>query len=82
MDDSCGSGKAKDINGPQPFGAHAKAAHMKIMISGPSVPTKVSIVIMKVGKNEAVKVREVVVDPHCFRAWTSAVKPRGSRCSA
>eukprot|EP00962_Isochrysis_galbana_P005986 scaffold1618_cov143-Isochrysis_galbana.AAC.2 len=33
------------------------------MISGPSVPTKVSIVIMKVGKNEAVEVGEVVVDP-------------------
>jgi len=23
MDDSCGSGKAKDIKGPQPIGAHA-----------------------------------------------------------
>eukprot|EP00962_Isochrysis_galbana_P005895 scaffold1588_cov120-Isochrysis_galbana.AAC.1 len=63
MDDSCGSGNAKDINGPQPFRAHAKAAHMKIMISGPSVPTKVSIMVMKVGNDEAVEIREVVVDP-------------------
>eukprot|EP00962_Isochrysis_galbana_P000268 scaffold77_cov116-Isochrysis_galbana.AAC.20 len=36
---------------------------MQIMISGPRIPTKVSIVIMKVGKNEAVEVGEVVVDP-------------------
>eukprot|EP00962_Isochrysis_galbana_P025980 scaffold8021_cov119-Isochrysis_galbana.AAC.1 len=33
------------------------------MISGPSVPTKVSIMIMEVGNHEAVEVREVVVNP-------------------
>eukprot|EP00962_Isochrysis_galbana_P026020 scaffold8033_cov114-Isochrysis_galbana.AAC.1 len=63
MDNSCGSGKAIGINGPQPLGTHAKAAHVKIMICGPRVPTKVSIMIMKVGNDEAVEVREVVVDP-------------------
>eukprot|EP00962_Isochrysis_galbana_P036675 scaffold12705_cov106-Isochrysis_galbana.AAC.8 len=36
---------------------------MEIVIGGPRVPTKVSIVIMKVGNDEAVEVREVVVDP-------------------
>eukprot|EP00962_Isochrysis_galbana_P033847 scaffold11391_cov125-Isochrysis_galbana.AAC.11 len=33
------------------------------MISGPRVPTKVSIMVMKVGNDEAVEIREVVVDP-------------------
>jgi len=28
MDDSRGSGKAEDIKGPKPLGAHAKAAHV------------------------------------------------------
>eukprot|EP00962_Isochrysis_galbana_P034376 scaffold11635_cov107-Isochrysis_galbana.AAC.5 len=36
---------------------------MEIMKGGPRIPTKVSIVIMKVGEKEAVEVREVVVDP-------------------
>eukprot|EP00962_Isochrysis_galbana_P026978 scaffold8434_cov112-Isochrysis_galbana.AAC.2 len=63
MDNSRGSGKAKGINGPQPLGTHAKAAHVKVMEGGPRVPTKVSIMIMKVGKKEAVEIREVVVDP-------------------
>eukprot|EP00962_Isochrysis_galbana_P015240 scaffold4371_cov125-Isochrysis_galbana.AAC.1 len=36
---------------------------MEIMVCGPRVPTKVSIVIMKIGNDEAVEVREVVVDP-------------------
>jgi len=63
MDDSCGSGKAKDIKGPKPLGAHAEAAHMQIMKGGPRIPTKVSIVVMKVGEKEAVEVGEVVVDP-------------------
>eukprot|EP00962_Isochrysis_galbana_P023807 scaffold7244_cov111-Isochrysis_galbana.AAC.1 len=33
------------------------------MEGGPRIPTKVSIMIVKVGEKEAVKVREVVVDP-------------------
>eukprot|EP00962_Isochrysis_galbana_P053844 scaffold25353_cov112-Isochrysis_galbana.AAC.3 len=37
------------------------------MVGGPRVPTKVSIVIMKVGDDEAVEVREVVVDPQLPR---------------
>eukprot|EP00962_Isochrysis_galbana_P028300 scaffold8921_cov137-Isochrysis_galbana.AAC.4 len=36
---------------------------MEIMKGGPRIPTKVSIVIMKVGEKEAVEVGEVVVDP-------------------
>eukprot|EP00962_Isochrysis_galbana_P034604 scaffold11734_cov115-Isochrysis_galbana.AAC.1 len=36
---------------------------MKVMIGGPRIPTKVSIVIMKVGNDEAVEIGEVVVDP-------------------
>ena len=36
---------------------------MHIMVSGPRIPTKVSIVIMKLGDHEAVEVGEVVVDP-------------------
>eukprot|EP00962_Isochrysis_galbana_P040111 scaffold14499_cov157-Isochrysis_galbana.AAC.1 len=34
------------------------------MVGGPRVPTKVSIMIMKVGDHKAVEVGEVVVDPH------------------
>ena len=64
MDDSRGSGKAVHVKGPKPLGAHAKAAHMQIMESGPRIPTKVSVMIMKVGDHEAVEVREVVVDPY------------------
>eukprot|EP00962_Isochrysis_galbana_P035539 scaffold12190_cov120-Isochrysis_galbana.AAC.9 len=63
MDNSRGSGKAIGINGPKPLGAHAKAAHVEVVIGGPRVPTKVSIVIMKVGDDKAVEVGEVVVDP-------------------
>eukprot|EP00962_Isochrysis_galbana_P006930 scaffold1876_cov132-Isochrysis_galbana.AAC.1 len=33
------------------------------MIGGPRIPTKVSIMVMKVGDDEAVEVRKVVVDP-------------------
>eukprot|EP00962_Isochrysis_galbana_P024861 scaffold7653_cov120-Isochrysis_galbana.AAC.2 len=36
---------------------------MEIMVCGPRVPTKVSIMIMEIGNHEAVEVREVVVDP-------------------
>ena len=36
---------------------------MEIMKGGPRIPTKVSIVIMKVGEKESVEVREVIVDP-------------------
>eukprot|EP00962_Isochrysis_galbana_P038889 scaffold13880_cov183-Isochrysis_galbana.AAC.1 len=70
MDNSCGSGKAKGINGPKPLGAHAKAAHVEVVVSGPRVPTKVSIVIMKIGNDEAVEVREVVVEPLLPKSMT------------
>jgi len=63
MDDSRGSGKAIDIMGPKPIGAHAKAAHVKIVVNTPGAPTKVSIMVMKVGDRKAVEVGEVVVDP-------------------
>eukprot|EP00962_Isochrysis_galbana_P009619 scaffold2683_cov137-Isochrysis_galbana.AAC.1 len=33
------------------------------MVCGPRVPTKVSIVVMKVSEDESVEIREVVVDP-------------------
>ena len=36
---------------------------MQIMESRPGVPTKVSVMIMKVGEEEAVEVGEVVDDP-------------------
>eukprot|EP00962_Isochrysis_galbana_P012548 scaffold3551_cov118-Isochrysis_galbana.AAC.1 len=36
---------------------------MKVMVSGPRVPTKVSIMVMKIGDHEAVEIGEVVVDP-------------------
>eukprot|EP00962_Isochrysis_galbana_P003899 scaffold1093_cov148-Isochrysis_galbana.AAC.1 len=49
--------------GPKPLGAHAEAAHVEIMVCGPRVPTKVGIMIMKVGNHEAVEIGEVVVDP-------------------
>eukprot|EP00962_Isochrysis_galbana_P002301 scaffold606_cov115-Isochrysis_galbana.AAC.1 len=63
MDNSRGSGKAIGINGPQPLGAHAEAAHVEVVEGGPRVPTEISIMVMKVGEKEAVEVREVIVDP-------------------
>eukprot|EP00962_Isochrysis_galbana_P007776 scaffold2109_cov123-Isochrysis_galbana.AAC.8 len=51
------------LRGPKALGAHAEAAHVKVVICGPRVPTKVGIMIMKVGNHEAVKIGEVVVDP-------------------
>eukprot|EP00962_Isochrysis_galbana_P005948 scaffold1600_cov120-Isochrysis_galbana.AAC.2 len=33
------------------------------MVGGPRIPTKVSIMIMEIGEDEAVEVGEVVVDP-------------------
>eukprot|EP00962_Isochrysis_galbana_P034535 scaffold11709_cov145-Isochrysis_galbana.AAC.1 len=36
---------------------------MEIMVCGPRVPTKISIMVVEIGDDEAVKVREVVVDP-------------------
>eukprot|EP00962_Isochrysis_galbana_P022257 scaffold6625_cov146-Isochrysis_galbana.AAC.1 len=36
---------------------------MEIMVGGPRVPTKISIMVMKIGNDESVEVREVVVDP-------------------
>eukprot|EP00962_Isochrysis_galbana_P041954 scaffold15540_cov134-Isochrysis_galbana.AAC.3 len=33
------------------------------MVGGPRIPTKVSIMVMKIGDHEAVEIREVVVDP-------------------
>eukprot|EP00962_Isochrysis_galbana_P034193 scaffold11543_cov128-Isochrysis_galbana.AAC.9 len=36
---------------------------MKVVICGPRVPTKISIMIMEIGEKETVEVREVVVDP-------------------
>eukprot|EP00962_Isochrysis_galbana_P051627 scaffold23114_cov121-Isochrysis_galbana.AAC.2 len=33
------------------------------MVGGPRVPTKVRIMVMKFGKDEAVEIGEVVVDP-------------------
>eukprot|EP00962_Isochrysis_galbana_P023343 scaffold7024_cov110-Isochrysis_galbana.AAC.1 len=44
---------------------------MEIMIDSPRVPTKVSIVVMKVGDREAVKIGEVVVDPQLPRLIVS-----------
>eukprot|EP00962_Isochrysis_galbana_P012559 scaffold3553_cov137-Isochrysis_galbana.AAC.3 len=36
---------------------------MEVMKGGPRIPTKVSIMIVKVGEKEAVEVSEVIVDP-------------------
>eukprot|EP00962_Isochrysis_galbana_P024370 scaffold7464_cov136-Isochrysis_galbana.AAC.4 len=63
MDNGRGSGKAIHIYIPKPFGAHAKAAHVEILINRPCIPTKVSIMVMEVGNHEAVEVGEVVVYP-------------------
>eukprot|EP00962_Isochrysis_galbana_P046016 scaffold18348_cov149-Isochrysis_galbana.AAC.2 len=36
---------------------------MEIVIGGPRVPTKISIMVMKISEDESVEIREVVVDP-------------------
>eukprot|EP00962_Isochrysis_galbana_P054742 scaffold26350_cov118-Isochrysis_galbana.AAC.1 len=63
MDNSRGSGKAIHVYIPKPFGTHAKAAHVKVVICGPRIPTKVRIMIVEIGDHEAVEVGKVVVDP-------------------
>eukprot|EP00962_Isochrysis_galbana_P036414 scaffold12586_cov132-Isochrysis_galbana.AAC.4 len=63
MDDGRGSGKAIHIYVPKPFGAHAKAAHMEVMVDGPGAPTKVSITILEDHERARVEVGHVVVDP-------------------
>eukprot|EP00962_Isochrysis_galbana_P050733 scaffold22083_cov118-Isochrysis_galbana.AAC.1 len=72
MDDGRGSGKAIHIYGPKPFGAHAKAAHVEVVVNRSRIPTKVSIMIMERGDRETVKVGEIVVDPLLPRLVVSA----------
>eukprot|EP00962_Isochrysis_galbana_P013562 scaffold3840_cov159-Isochrysis_galbana.AAC.3 len=65
MDNSRGSGKgkAKDIEGPKPLGAHAKAAHVEVMVNRPRSPTKVSISSLKDRERARVEVRKPTLIP-------------------
>eukprot|EP00962_Isochrysis_galbana_P001630 scaffold417_cov101-Isochrysis_galbana.AAC.1 len=47
MYDGCGSGKAIHIYGPKIIGAHSEAAHMLVVVLGPSVTAKAMVPILK-----------------------------------
>jgi len=62
MNNGCGSGKAIDIKGPQPVGAHAEAAHVEVVVDEPGVPTKGRIFSLENGERAAVEVGHIIVD--------------------
>eukprot|EP00962_Isochrysis_galbana_P030160 scaffold9759_cov126-Isochrysis_galbana.AAC.2 len=62
------------------MGSHAKAAHVQIMISGPRIPTKVSVSILKDHERARVEATVGEVDHREPHAAATATRTCGAPC--